>query len=169
MVPNSCEVIGKKQSGVSNILSIMQEGGIFYSNVFLRREVFDMAKLDKQWVEKWAKQVNEDKVLKVIGKYFNARFVIGIDEVDYLVWVNGGKIDKVTDEITTNELGWQFALRAPADSWNKFAEKEPPPMYNDIWAMAHPLHGKLKIEGDTIVFWQNLRALAWMLDIMRQA
>jgi hypothetical protein len=41
-------------------------------------------------------------------------------------------------------------------------------MYNDIWAMAHPIHGKLKIEGDTKPFWQNLRALSWMLAIMRQ-
>jgi hypothetical protein len=33
--------------------------------------------------------------------------------------------------------------------------------------MAHPLHGKLKIEGDTKIFWQNLRALTWMLAKMR--
>ena len=50
----------------------------------------------------------------------------------------------------------------------EFAEPIPPPMYNDIWAMAHPLHGKLRIEGDTMIFWQNLRALFWMLAIMRQ-
>jgi len=127
-----------------------------------------MAQLNKQWVEKWAKKVNEDKVLKVIGKFFTANFVIGMDEKDYLVKVRDGKIEVVTDEITTNMMGWQFALRAPAASWSKFAEPLPPPMYNDIWAMAHPLHGKLKIEGDTKPFWQNLRALCWMLAVMRQ-
>jgi len=127
-----------------------------------------MATLDKQWVEKWAEEVNKDKVLKVIGKYFNARFVIGIEEKDYLIIVKDGKVANVIDEITPNLMGWDFALRAPADSWSKFAEKEPPPMYNDIWAMAHPLHGRLKMEGNTKIFWQNLRALAWMLDVMRQ-
>ena len=65
----------------------------------------------------------------------------------------------VADEPNANLMGWQFALRAPASSWNKFVEPVPPPMYNDIWAMAHPLHGKLKIEGDMKIFWQNLRAL----------
>lgn len=127
-----------------------------------------MAQLNKQWVEKWAMKVNEDKVLKVIGKFFTANFVIGIGEKDYLVKVRDGKIEMVTDEISPSMMGWQFALRAPADSWSKFAEATPPPMYNDIWAMAHPLHGRLKMEGDTKVFWQNLRALAWMLGIMRQ-
>jgi len=63
---------------------------------------------------------------------------------------------------------WSFALRAPADSWDKFTLRVPPPMYNDIWAMAHPLHGRLKMDGDVKVLWQNLRALTWMLDRMRE-
>ena len=41
-------------------------------------------------------------------------------------------------------------------------------MYNDIWAMAHPLHGRLQIEGDVKVMWQNLRAFTWTLDFMRK-
>lgn len=127
------------------------------------------APLDLDWFESWARKVNEDKVLRVIGRFFDARFVIGIDERDYLVVVREGRIKKVSEGLATNDLGWQFALRAPAASWSRFVQPVPPPMYNDIWAMAHPLHGKLRIEGDTKPFWQNLRALFWMLDIMRQA
>lgn len=127
-----------------------------------------MNHLDIEWIEKWARRVNEDRVLKVIGRFFTANFVIGIEEKDYLIVVREGKVQAVSDGLTTNMMGWQFALRAPASSWSKFAEPVPPPMYNDIWAMAHPLHGKLRIEGDTKVFWQNLRALFWMLAIMRQ-
>ncbi len=107
------------------------------------------AHLDMEWVEDWARKVNEDRVLRVIGRFFTANFVLGIEDKDYL-------------------MGWQFALRAPVGSWAKFVQPVPPPMYNDIWAMAHPIHGKLKIEGDTKPFWQNLRALSWMLAIMRQ-
>jgi hypothetical protein len=124
--------------------------------------------LDIEWIGKWARKVNDDKVLKVIGRHFNASFVIGIDEQDYIIQVQNGKIEMVANEIHANMMGWQFALRAPASSWNKFIEPMPPPMYNDIWAMAHPLHGKMKIEGDTKIFWQNLRALTWMLALMRQ-
>ena len=127
-----------------------------------------MNHLDIEWIEKWARKVNEDRVLKVIGRFFTASFVIGIEDKDYLIVVREGRVQAVSDGLTTNMMGWQFALRAPASSWSKFAEPIPPPMYNDIWAMAHPLHGKLRIEGDTMIFWQNLRALFWMLAIMRQ-
>jgi hypothetical protein len=41
-------------------------------------------------------------------------------------------------------------------------------MYNDIWAMAHPLHGRLRMEGNVKVLWQHLRSVTWMLDHMRE-
>ena len=128
-----------------------------------------LAPLDLDWFEGWAKKVNDDKVLRVIGRFFSASFVIGIDDKDYLIVVREGRIQQVAEGLTTNMMGWQFALRAPASSWSRFVQATPPPMYNDIWAMAHPLHGKLKIEGDTKPFWQNLRALSWMLAVMREA
>jgi len=34
--------------------------------------------------------------------------------------------------------------------------------------MAHPLHGRLQMDGDVKVLWQNLRSLTWMLDRMRE-
>lgn len=126
------------------------------------------APLDLDWFESWAKKVNGDRVLRVIGRFFTVNFVIGIDERDYLIVVRDGRIHQVAEGLTTNMMGWQFALRAPANSWSRFVQPVPPPMYNDIWAMAHPLHGKLKIEGDTKPFWQNLRALFWMLALMRE-
>ena len=126
------------------------------------------APMDLDWFEAWAKKVNEDKVLRVIGRFFTVSFVIGIDDRDYHIVVHEGRIVRVSEGVSTNMMGWEFALRAPAASWAKFVQEMPPPMYNDIWAMAHPLHGKLKIEGDTKPFWQNMRALFWALDIMRQ-
>jgi hypothetical protein len=126
-----------------------------------------LTQLDTDWIVNWARKVNEDRVMRVIGRFFTTNFVIGIDDRDFFIQVRNGKIELVADELSANQLGWQFALRAPASSWSKFVEPVPPPMYNDIWAMAHPLHGKLKIEGDTKIFWQNLRALSWMLAKMR--
>ena len=34
--------------------------------------------LDLDWVESWARRVNEDRVLPVIGRFFSVRFVLGI-------------------------------------------------------------------------------------------
>ncbi len=121
------------------------------------------------WVERWARQVNEDRRLPVIGRFFSGRFVLGIDDTDYLIEVSKGKIQKIAEGLAPNDFGFEFALRASSVTWGKFAQEIPPPMFNDIWAMAHPLHRHLRIDGNATPFWQNLRALTHMLSLMRKA
>jgi hypothetical protein len=128
------------------------------------RKAFDL-----EWVERWARQVNEDRRLPVIGRFFSGRFVLGIDDTDYLIEVNKGKVQKIAEGLAPNDFGFEFALRASSVTWGKFAQQIPPPMFNDIWAMAHPLHRHLRIDGDAMTFWQNLRALTHMLSLMRKA
>jgi hypothetical protein len=128
------------------------------------RKAFDL-----DWVERWARQVNEDRRLPVIGRFFSGRFVLGIDDTDYLIEVSKGKIQKIAEGLAPNDFGFEFALRASSVTWGKFAQEIPPPMFNDIWAMAHPLHRHLRIDGNATPFWQNLRALTHMLSLMRKA
>jgi hypothetical protein len=122
---------------------------------------------DLDWIERWARRVNEDRRLGVIGRFFTSRFVLGVDETEYLVDVRGGKIQRISEGVTANDFGFDFALKAPSSAWAKFSQKVPPPMFNDIWAMAHPLHKQLVIDGNAMPFWQNLRALTHMLSLMR--
>lgn len=124
---------------------------------------------DLEWVERWARQVNEDRRLPVIGRFFSGRFVLGIDDTDYLIEVSKGKVQKIAEGLAPNDFGFEFALRASSVTWGKFAQEIPPPMFNDIWAMAHPLHRHLRIDGNAMPFWQNLRALTHMLSLMRKA
>jgi hypothetical protein len=128
------------------------------------RKAFDL-----DWVERWARQVNEDRRLPVIGRFFSGRFVLGIDDTDYLIEVSKGKVQKIAEGLAPNDFGFEFALRASSVTWGKFAQEIPPPMFNDIWAMAHPLHRHLRIDGNATPFWQNLRALTHMLSLMRKA
>ena len=128
------------------------------------RKAFDL-----EWVERWARQVNEDRRLPVIGRFFSGSFVLGIDDTDYLIEVNKGKVQKIAEGLAPNDFGFEFALRASSVTWGKFAQQIPPPMFNDIWAMAHPLHRHLRIDGNAMTFWQNLRALTHMLSLMRKA
>ena len=123
---------------------------------------------DLEWIERWARAVNEDRRLPVIGRFFTNRFVLGVDETEYLIEVRGGKIQRIAEGLAPNDMGYDFGLKAPSSAWAKFSQPIPPPMFNDIWAMAHPLHKQLVIEGNTLPFWQNLRALTHMLSIMRQ-
>ena len=128
------------------------------------RKAFDL-----EWVERWARQANEDRRLPVIGRFFSGRFVLGIDDTDYLIEINKGKVQKIAEGLAPNDFGFEFALRASSVTWGKFAQQVPPPMFNDIWAMAHPLHRHLRIDGNAMTFWQNLRALTHMLSLMRKA
>ena len=129
-------------------------------NRFQNRKSFDL-----EWIERWARRVNEDRRLPVIGRFFTSRFVIGVDETDYLIDVRGGKIQRISEGLAPNDMGFEFGLRAASGAW----QPTPPPMFNDIWAMAHPLHRHLIIVGNQMPFWQNLRALSHMLSLMRVA
>ncbi|MEZ5922911.1 MAG: hypothetical protein R3D57_00850 [Hyphomicrobiaceae bacterium] len=130
---------------------------------FTGRRSFDL-----DWVERWARTVNDDRILPVVGRFFTAKFVLGIDDTEYLVDVNGGRVQRIAEGLVPNDFGYDFKLTAPSSAWAKFSQQIPPPMFNDIWAMAHPLHRQLQIEGNTLKFWQNLRALTRMLSLMRQ-
>jgi hypothetical protein len=126
-----------------------------------------MARFDSHWMNSWQDAVNADAAFNVIGRYFTADFLLGFGDQEYVVSVDGGRIERITDDVGV-ETPWSFALRAPEESWEKFTQRIPPPMFNDIWAMAHPLHGRLRMDGDVKVLWQNMRALTWMLDRMRE-
>ena len=126
-----------------------------------------MAEFDSQWINAWQDEVNNDPALSVFGKYFTANFLLGFGDKEYLVSVREGRIERVTDNLSA-DTPWSFGLRGPRETWEKFIQQVPPPMYNDIWAMAHPLHGSLQVDGDVKVLWQNIRALMWMLASMRQ-
>jgi hypothetical protein len=126
-----------------------------------------MTAFDPKWMNAWQDTVNKDPTMKVIDRYFTTDFLIGFGDKEYLVSMREGSIQRITDDLSI-ETPWTFGLRGPRESWEKFIQRVPPPMYNDIWAMAHPLHGRLRMDGNVKVMWQHLRALTWMLDRMRE-
>ena len=125
-----------------------------------------MAVFDAGWMERWKDLVNQDRVIKIIGKHLSTNVLFAFGDTAYIVSYVGGQIARIEGDIGP-ESTYAFALRGPTQTWEKFVQPLPPPMYNDIWAMAHPLHGRLQIEGDVKVMWQNLRAFTWTLDFMR--
>jgi hypothetical protein len=122
---------------------------------------------DMSWMKRWQDAVNANGPMNWIGKHLTADFLLGFGDKSFVVSFNKGKLVNVTDQIGP-ETCYQLAIRGPAESWKKFVQKVPPPMYNDLWAMAHPLHGRVTMEGDQKVLWQNMRAFFWALDRMRE-
>lgn len=125
-----------------------------------------MAVFDVHWVERWQDLVNKDAVLKVIGRHFTANILMEFGPHPYVISFVNGAMARVAHNIGS-ETTFALALRGPTETWSKFVQPIPPPMYNDLIALSHPLHGRMRVEGDLKVMWQNLRALTWALDLMR--
>ena len=125
-----------------------------------------MALFDRAWIETWRRLVNADEGLQVIGRYFTVDLIFGFGDMSYLVSVKNGAIDQIR-EAAGNVPRGGLALRGARDVWEQFVQPVPPPHYNGIFPL---VFGKLlMMEGDEIVFWQNLRALTAMTHLMRAA
>jgi hypothetical protein len=119
------------------------------------------------WMERYRAVVNSDGPFKNVGKHCNVRFLLGIGEHDYLVIVERGRIAGITTSGAFDfDANWSFALRGPEEAWAKFAQETPPPTYTDVVFMT--FNSRIKLEGNLLVFWQNIRALLWMFELMRK-
>jgi len=125
-----------------------------------------MALFDRAWMETWRRLVNDDEGLRVVGRYFTADLLFAFGDASYLVSVKNGAIDQIREAVGHAPPGG-LALRGAREVWEQFVRPVPPPRYNGIFPL---VFGKLLLmEGDEIVFWQNLRALTVMTHLMRAA
>jgi hypothetical protein len=125
-----------------------------------------MALFDRAWMENWQRLVNADEGLQVIGRYFTVDLIFGFGDISYLVSVKNGAIEQIHDA-TGNVPRGSLVLRGARAVWEQFVQPLPPPRYNGIFPL---VFGKLlMMEGDEMVFWQNLRALTVMTHLMRSA
>jgi hypothetical protein len=60
-----------------------------------------------------------------------------------------------------------FGFRAPMAIWQKFLTPNPPPLYNDFFAMLMRVPDFV-LEGDGLVAMQNARALQRLMNLMRK-
>jgi hypothetical protein len=110
--------------------------------------------------------VNGDGALVRRGRFLTTTFLIGVGDTEYLVKVAEGRIASV-------ERGpfllrpWSFALRAPAEAWERFWEPAPPPGYHDLFAMKKL--GVASVEGDLLPLMANLRYVKDVIAAPRRA
>lgn len=120
---------------------------------------------DREWMSRYADVVNADAELGAIGRAFTCDFLLDFDAVRYLVRVREGAVRDVVAN-PTFDRPWAFALRAPRAVWDRYRQPVPPPLYHHIFAMLMRVP-EFRLEGDTLVAAQNVRALVRMCDLMR--
>jgi len=125
-----------------------------------------MVLFDRAWIEGWRRLVNANEGFQVIGRYFTADLTFGFGDTSYLVSIKNGTIEQIREGTGSASPG-SLAFRGAREVWEQFVQPMPPPRYNGIFPL---VFGKLlEMEGDEIVFWQNLRALTVMTHLMRTA
>jgi hypothetical protein len=109
--------------------------------------------------------VDADAALVRRGRFLTVTFLLGVGDTSYLVRVVEGRIARV-------ERGpfllrpWSFAIRAPAEAWQKFWAPVPAPGYHDLFAMTRI--GAARIEGDLYPLMAHLRYVKDVLAAPRR-
>lgn len=119
-----------------------------------------------RWAEEFRRAANEDAELQAHGTYYSCSFLLDLEEHQVVVRVNRGQVEEITIDPGPLDERYQFAIRASADTWSKFATPEPPPMYHGIWAAT--FQRDMKLEGDILVLMQNLREVTRHLELLRE-
>ncbi|MGQ0682261.1 hypothetical protein [Bradyrhizobium sp.] len=115
-------------------------------------------------IEALKDRVNGDASLVRRGRYLTTTFLLEVGRTAWLIQVFEGRIVAVTRGPFVMPSS-AFALRAPAEEWEKFWSERPPPGSNDLMALIK--RRVLKTEGDLQVFMANLRYFKEALGKLR--
>ena len=116
-------------------------------------------------IEKLAELVNGDERLVWRGRFLTVDFLIQVGEISYIVSIRSGRITSV-DRGPFYMRPWRFAVRAPAEAWEKLWEPVPSPGYTDILGVVK--RGEARIEGDLQPLIANLRYIKEILVTPRR-
>lgn len=119
-----------------------------------------------RWVDEFARVSNEDPEIQAHGKYYTCSFLLDMEEHQFLIRMNAGKIEEILVDPGPLDLRYQFIIRASAETWRNFGKETPPPMYHGIWSAS--FQRDMKLEGDLLVLMQNLRTLTRQIELLRQ-
>ncbi|WP_143528572.1 hypothetical protein [Rubrobacter xylanophilus] len=120
----------------------------------------------ERWVEDFRRVTNEDPEIQAHGKYFSCSFLLDMEQSRFLVKMHEGKVEEILTNPGPLDERYQFALRASAETWRKFGEEVPEPMYHGIWSAS--FQRDLRLEGDLLVLMQNLRCFTRQFELLRQ-
>lgn len=125
-----------------------------------------MKKYSLEWIEQFRQIANANRTLRVLVRQADIRFLVQFGENSYVVEISDNELKPIQDaDALLFDANWQFAVRAPIETWDKTTRNVPPPEFTDIIFMS--FNGHMTLEGNLLPLWQNIRAVLWMFDLMR--
>lgn len=127
------------------------------------------AKEPDQSIERWARAFqqasNGDAELQAQGKYYTCSFMLDAEQHRVVIQMREGRVERIAIDPGDLEVPYQFAIRASAETWKKFSQPTPPPMYHGIWSAS--FRSGMRLEGDLLPMFQNLACLTHQLELLR--
>ena len=105
-------------------------------------------------IETLKDKVNGDENLVRRGRFLTTTLLLEVGPTAWLIRIFEGRVVAVSKGPFVMPSS-ALALRAPAEEWDKFWSRRPPPGSNDLMALIK--RRVLKAEGDLHVFMANLR------------
>lgn len=119
----------------------------------------------RSWAAQFRQASDEDATIGAMRKYFTCSYLLDMGDARALIRMQDGTVAEI--DVNPGPLdAYDFAIRASADTWRKFATPTPPPMFHGIWAAS--FRADMKLEGDLTVMMQNLRNLTVQLELLRR-
>lgn len=111
----------------------------------------------------WPPLVNENPALVRRGRWTHAVMLLETGEDAWRVTIDAGRI--AAERETWAVRDHDFAIRGPAEAWEKFWSAPPPPMHHDLHALVRT--GKVRLEGDIDLMLANMLYLKLALETLR--
>jgi hypothetical protein len=120
-----------------------------------------------RWAEEFRRVSNQDPQLRAHGRHFTCSYLLDMGERRYLIRMDHGNAEEILVDPGPLDRRYEFAIRASADTWRRFARETPEPMYQGIFAAS--FRGDMELTGDLLVLMQNLRCVVRQLELLRQS
>lgn len=122
-------------------------------------------RLDERLLGDLRDAARTDPELAVVGKFFTCDLLLGSGERRFLLRFREGELAEILPD-PPPVVPWRAAIKAPEETWEKFLQDPPPPMFHDVWAAVWM--GHMTLEGDTKVLMQNHLAVWRTLKLLRE-
>lgn len=116
------------------------------------------------WIEDFSETSANDSELQAHGAHYSCAYLLDLGERQIIVTMHNGTVERI--EVDPGSLAhYEFALRAPSETWERLVTDPPEPMFHGLWSAA--ARSGLRIEGDLLVLMQHLRCFTRQFELLR--
>lgn len=119
----------------------------------------------QSWADSFAERTDSDAEIGAHGAYYSCSYMLDMTDQKVIVDMHKGRVEKINVDPQPLDA-YDFALRAPAETWRGMGEAVPRPMFHGIWAAS--FRENLSMEGDLLKLMQNLRCFTRQIEILRE-